>query len=168
MHAEAFQFVANAVRGRTFGSVLEIGGRNVNGSISVLFDADSYTTVDIAPGDGVDIVADAAEWVPPATFDCVVCCEVFEHTPRWPEILATMAASLDLGGTAIVTAASLDRAPHSAVDGGPLHDGEFYANVDPADLAREMRAAGFSGQVSIHPRGDVYAVATKTKAMVSA
>jgi hypothetical protein len=168
LHAEAFGFVAWAVKDRTFGTVLEIGGRNINGSVRDLFPSAAYTTLDIAPGDGVDIVADAADRTPTATYDCVVCCEVFEHTPRWPEILHTMAAALDLGGTAIVTAASLDRAPHSAVDGGPLRDGEYYGNVNPHHLAAAMRAAGFTGQVSVHPRGDVYATATKTEAMVAA
>lgn len=168
MHAEAFAYVAEAVAGCRFRTVLEIGGRNVNGSIRGLFGDCDYRTLDIAPGDGVDIVADAADWKPDATYEAVVCCEVFEHTPRWPEILATMAAAVDLGGTAIVTAASLDRAPHSAVDGGPLRDGEYYGNVDPNELAAAMQRAGFSGRVSVHPRGDVYATATKTTIEVPA
>ena len=168
MHAEAFAYVAGALAGRSFGSVLDVGGRNVNGTVRDLFPAAAYTALDIAPGGGVDIVADAADWTPPSTFDAVVCCEVFEHTPRWPEILRTMAAALELGGTAIVTAASLDRTPHSAVDGGPLRDGEYYGNVDPRDLAAAMRAAGFTGKVTVHPRGDVYATATKTEALVTA
>jgi hypothetical protein len=164
LHTEAFGFVSYAVDGREFGSVLEVGGRNVNGSVRDLFPGATYTAMDIAPGEGVDVVADAADWKPTATFDCVVCCEVFEHTPRWPEILATMAAALDIGGTAIITAAAPPRLPHSAVDGGPLRVGEYYGNVEPQLLAKEMAAAGFSGQVSgddLH--GDVYAVATRQR-----
>jgi len=168
VHAEAFAYVRRAVEGRHFASVLEIGGRDINGSIRDLFDTTDYTALDVAAGDGVDIVADAADWRPDRTYECVVCCEVFEHTPRWQEILHTMASAMELGGTAIVTAASLDRAPHSAIDGGPLHDGEYYANVDPVDLANGMKNAGFSGQVAVHPRGDVYATATKTAATVTA
>lgn len=164
MHAEAFGFVRHVTKGQTFSRVLEIGGRNVNGTIRDLFGDARYLCLDAAPGDGVDIVADGADWTPTKRFDCVVCCEVFEHTPRWPEILATMAAALPIGGIAIVTAAAPPRLPHSAVDGGPLREGEYYENVEPHLLAKEMAAAGFSGQVSgddLH--GDVYAIATKER-----
>jgi hypothetical protein len=164
LHAEAFSFVATVTDGRTFGAVLDIGGRNVNGSVRGLFSCDEYLALDIAPGDGVDIVADAADWTPTRTFDAVVCCEVFEHTPRWPEILKTIAAALDVGGTAIITAAADPRAPHSAIDGGPLRAGEYYGNVDPALLAKEMAAAGFSGRIAGNEaHGDVYALAVRER-----
>jgi hypothetical protein len=161
LHAEAFFYVHQAIGGRRFESVLDIGGRNVNGTVRDLFPDSRYVTLDIAPGDGVDIVADAADWTPTSTFDAVVCCEVLEHTPRWPEILQTIAKALDLGGTAIITAAAPPRAPHSAVDGGPLRRGEYYGNVEPTLLAKEMAAAGFTGRVAVHPRGDVYVTATR-------
>lgn len=161
MHAEAFWYVHQAVAGRAFGSVLDIGGRNVNGTVRDLIRCDHYTTLDIAPGDGVDIVADAADWTPTGTFDAVVCCEVFEHTARWPEILATIATALPIGGLAIVTCAAPPRAPHSAIDGGPLREGEYYGNVEPALFAKEVMAAGFDGEGSTHPRGDLYATLVK-------
>ena len=169
MHAEAFAFVeATVAEHGPWSSVLEIGGRNVNGTIRDLFECDSYTALDIADGPGVDIVADAATWQPIRTYDCVVCCEVFEHTPAWPQILRTAAAALNPAGTLIITAASWPRAPHSAVDGGPLRGGEFYCNVDSNDLADQLGAAGFAGNVLRHPHGDVYAHATLVAATVLA
>lgn len=135
--------------------MLEIGGRNINGSIRPLFGAD-YTALDLAPGPGVDIVADAATWEPGETFDAVVCCEVLEHTPDAEAIVATMGKAVGPGGSLIITAACPDRAPHSAVDGGPLRPGEFYRNVDPTDLSRWLRAIG-TCEVDVWLAGDVYA-----------
>lgn len=165
MHAQAAGFVEAMVdQHGPWGSVLEIGGRNINGTIRDLFECDTYTTLDVAKGDGVDIVADAAAWTPDRRYDCVVCCEVFEHTPSWPDILRTAAAALEPGGTLIVTAASWPRAPHSAIDGMILRPGEYYGNVDPAELADALVTAGFAGKVATDPHGDVYAYAT-TKAL---
>lgn len=167
MHAEALGFVEAMVREHgPWSAVLELGGRNVNGTIRDVFDCDSYTALDIAPGEGVDIVADAATWTPDRVYDCVVTCEVLEHAAAWPQILRTAAAALRPGGTLIVTAASWPRAPHSAIDGGPLRPGEYYGNVDPAELADALATAGFRGRVATDPHGDVYALAHLVKTPV--
>jgi hypothetical protein len=166
VHAEAFEFVATSVAQLgPWQVVLEIGGRNVNGTVRDLFGDCSYTTLDIAPGDGVDIVADAATWAPDRVYDCVVTCEVFEHTASWPQILATAARALRPGGTLIVTAASWPRAAHSAIDGGMLRPGEYYCNVDSGELADALATAGFHGQVTRHEHGDVYAAAHRARVL---
>jgi hypothetical protein len=62
-------------------SVLDIGGRDVNGSPRHLFSEQvtDYTVLDIRPGDGVDIVADAATWDPDGqAWDVIICAETFE------------------------------------------------------------------------------------------
>lgn len=160
MHTEAFQFVAEQVRlHQPFASVLEVGGRNINGTIRGLFHTDDYTALDNQAGPGVDLVADATVWCPDRKYAAVVCCEVFEHVEAWPLILATMVKALEPGGTLIVTAATDPRQPHSAFDGGPLRPGEFYANVDPDHLTHELAAFDAAARVRVHPRGDVYAVA---------
>jgi len=132
-------------------SVLDIGGRNINGTPRPLFpNATRYTVLDIAPGDGVDIVADAATWNPDRSYDVVVCCEVFEHTDAWPLILETAYRALigDMTGMLILTMAGPGRAPHSAVDGGPrLYDGEHYRNVEAPVLEAALAAVGFRGVV---------------------
>lgn len=157
MHDEAMAYLKSHVD--TFDvDVLDIGGRDVNGSPRSLFTG-SYTTVDRRAGRGVDIVADAADWTPPRTFDLVLCLEVFEHTPRWPELLRTARAALGPGGRLIVTAATDPRAPHSCVDGGPLPADEFYENVAHGRLADELADRFDVLDLSTHPRGDVYATA---------
>ena len=162
MHAEAFAWVADHCTDDPV-SVLDIGGRNINGTPRILFpNANPYTVLDIAPGDGVDIVADAATWDPDRRYDVVVCCEVFEHTDVWPAILRTAYRALVRGGLLIATMAGPGREPHSAVDGGPhLYGGEHYTNVELSELHDALVAAGFrrievDEQVASH---DVRAVA---------
>jgi SAM-dependent methyltransferase len=143
MHPEAFAWVRDhAPVGPV--TVLDLGGRDVNGSPRNLFDADSYTVLDIADGPNVDIVADAATWTPDREYDVVVCCECFEHTPVWPQICKTAFEALKPGGEFIVTTAGPGRQPHSGVDGGILRPGEYYANIDTDDLAACLRAVGFT------------------------
>ena len=71
MHPEAWAFV-QGLGAEPVGHVVELGSRNFNGSIRPLFaDALSYTGVDILPGYGVDVVADAAAFSPDVAPDLV-------------------------------------------------------------------------------------------------
>ena len=167
MHAQAFDWIkkhapADAAR------VLDLGGRDINGSARLAFPfAVVYTVLDIAPGDGVDIVADAASWdTGGERWACVVSSETFEHTAYWPAICRTAYTALEDGGRFIVTTAAPGRPPHSGIDGGwVLHDGEHYANIQPHRLEVVLRAVGFvdiTVDVQQFP-ADVRAVATKPK-----
>lgn len=156
MHPEARTFVA-CHAGR-YPHIVELGSRNINGRIVDLFDYDHYTGVDIAPGEGVDVVADAAVWQPDHPANLVVCCEVLEHTAAAEQIVKNAAAMLADHGRLLVTAATNPRAPHSASDGASIRPGEWYRNIDPDQLARWMTDAGLH-DVSVeahHDRGDVY------------
>lgn len=162
MHQAAREFVAKQVHNRKFEHVVELGGRNVNGTIRDLFDTVTYTAVDIAPGAGVDVVADAATYRPDTPPDCVVSCEVLEHTPTAREIVANACAMLSHHGRLIVTAACDPRIPHSADDGGALQDGEYYQNVNVHDLVDWMVAGGLTSvQLRVLPDGDVQATGRK-------
>lgn len=132
-------------------TVLEAGARDINGSVKSLFPGASWVGVDIAPGVGVDVVADFADYRHPEPVDLVVSTEVLEHTPRWREIVEAAAKNLRPGGRVILTAASHGRAPHSAGDGGPLTPGEHYENVDPTELETEM--ARWFSEVNVQVEG---------------
>jgi len=163
MHPEAYAWVARWATDEPV-TVLDIGGRDINGTARGLFPAADYTSLDIAAGNGVDIVADAATWSPDRAYDVVVCCEVFEHTEAWPAICATAYTALRPGGWFIATMAGPGRVPHSAVDGGPsLYPGEYYKNIMPAALQAELEACGFTDVVvDVQPRpADVRAVAVR-------
>jgi len=145
VHQQAFEWVA-AWADTAAASVLDLGGRDVNGSVRSLFAAtETYTVVDILPGDGVDVVADAATWAPDREYDLVVCCETFEHTAVWPGICQTAFKALRPGGLFIATMAGPGRPEHSAIDGMfRLHPGEYYANVKPGALRRALDELGFT------------------------
>lgn len=138
MHPQAARFVDVTVQAFRCqdGTALDLGGRDVNGTLHGLFST-SVVTVDIVDGPGVDVVADAADWTPDQVYDVVLCTEVFEHTPRWPDILATAHAALRVGGLLIATCATGNRPPHGAATDKPL-PGEFYRNVPADELRAEL------------------------------
>lgn len=165
MHSEAFAFVASRLvelppRER----VVEFGSRDINGSIRALFDAaESYIAVDLLDGRGVDVVADAALYTPPAAVDTVVSCELLEHTPKGREILANAFRILAPGGVLILTCATDPRAPHSGLDGDLVREGEYYGNVDPDEL-RGWLGRFEAVEIEVHARrGDLYATARKPR-----
>lgn len=142
MHREAREFVGRcALELGPRRWVVDLGGRNVNGSVRDLFHAERWTAVDAIPGEGVDVVADAATWRPKSDVlpDTVVCTSVLEHAREREAIVANAARVLALGGALVLTTVADPWPPHSAIDGGPLRAGEFYANVDPAALSRCVR-----------------------------
>jgi hypothetical protein len=164
MHAEAYDWVRQHAMPTPGLRVLDIGGRDINGSTRPLFPGADWTVLDIAPGANVHIVADAATWVPEAEYDVVVCTEVFEHTPHWPQIVATAFKACAANGRLIVTMAGPGRPPHSAVDGGwSLHPGEHYANIPPERLRTILEQVGWCDVVIDQQPSpaDVRAVARK-------
>jgi SAM-dependent methyltransferase len=162
MHVEAAAYVALAAhRLGPFDSVLELGGLNINGSVRQFFPGARYVSVDIVPGPGVDVVADATMYRPDERYDAVVCCEVLEHAVDADGFVATAWGALKPGGLFLITAACPPRAPHSAVDGGPLRPGEFYKNVT-ADRMAAWLVGWKDAEITVHEdRGDIYAVARK-------
>jgi hypothetical protein len=164
MHMQAFQAVAEFLRGQSLPrNVVEIGSKNVNGSVRPLFPGASYVGVDVVEGPCVDVVADGAVFKPAVPPDCIVCCEVLEHAENAQEMVANAVDILQPGGQVIITCASDGRAPHSAVDGGPLRAGEFYRNVPPNLLQQWLELAGAKDiQIAYAADcGDVYAMGFK-------
>lgn len=164
MHAEAMEFITRAAEGtQRAKKVLDVGGRNINGSPRFLWPQARYVVLDAREGWGVDIVADAASWAPDGAYRVVVCAETLEHAADWEGVLRTCVAALAPGGRLIVTCATDGRAPHSGIHGGGLEPGEHYGNVPRAALKRVLDDAGLADvHVEAHPsRGDLYASANK-------
>lgn len=165
MHTAAYNFVRAARdQNRRSGLVLEIGSRNINGTIRDLFRGEPYLGIDIWPGAGVDALGNGATFHPPTPPATIVCCEVLEHTHDAEGICRNAHAQLAPGGVFIVTAAGFGRRPHSAVDGSEVRPGEFYANVSQVSL--EAWLARFDTvEITVDPiAGDIYAVARKAAA----
>jgi hypothetical protein len=168
VHPEAWQWLDARIRPRLAAArrVLDLGGRDVNGSPRALFSfATDYMVLDTEPGPDVDVVADAATWQPPrelrGAFDVTLCTEVFEHAPRWRAIVYNLWLTLARGGTCLVTCATHPRPPHSRTGAVPLPAGEWYANVAPEELLPVMRALFRAVEQAGHPRGDLYVTARR-------
>lgn len=149
MHDAACDYVTEVVDRRNLNrpdvAVLDMGGRNVNGTPRGLFlNVTTYLTIDLRAGAGVNIVADAADLTLGRLFDVVLCTECLEHAPRAPQIVATAHRHLRAGGIFIATMAGPGRKPHGVNGEEFLPRGEFYRNVTPADLEEWLHAAGFS------------------------
>jgi hypothetical protein len=142
--------------------ILDIGGRDINGHPGGLFHPQSeWEVVDLVGGPRVTWIGDILDYGDIEPFDVALCLEVAEHTPEWADIIwhaANLLTSDD--GLFIFTAAGPGRAPHSAVDGGELRPGEWYQNIDPADLRRVLE--GSFARVTVNQLGDdVRAVAVR-------
>ena len=115
--------------------ILEIGSRNINGGLRDLFPEAIYVGIDLLGGTGVDIVADGATYQPKMRPDLVLCCNVFEHAPKWREVIMNFQNILSQnGGTFIITAATDPWPAHSAYDGAELRENEYYQNVPMNEL----------------------------------
>ncbi len=163
MHSAAFNYVSDVVARGTLpeGDVLEIGSRDVNGTVRWLFSGRRYIGSDIAPGPGVDIVAGGEDITLDTPAAVVVTTETLEHTAEAEVICRNAYRLLQPGGVFIVTCAGVGRLPHSAIDGGPLRAGEFYANVSADDLRRWLSEFSRRDIVENPAAGDIYATAVK-------
>jgi hypothetical protein len=165
MHQAAHDYVRDALDAVTWPKgtprIIEVGSRDVNGTIRDLLPADAaYTGLDLTEGANVDEVADATTWTPKRKADLVLCLEVLEHAPDWQAIVTAAAGWLKRKGRLVLTAACDPRAPHSAVDGGPIRPGEHYANVEPDELRDVLEPLGNVDMVVDLVDGDVRATLT--------
>lgn len=149
-----------------YGFGLDLGGRDVNGTVHDLFPNVEWMVLDIEPHESVDIVADVTEWFPDGTttWDLVISTETIEHVKAWGRIVSAGFHSLRTGGYMIVTGGSTGRGPHSCIGHVPVPEGEWYGNVHPDDLWAVATNIGFS-QVYVEynpdPHFDVYMLAQK-------
>jgi len=168
MHLEAYQAVGSMVEAsglRLDGGTLlglDIGGRDVNGTARAWFGPDTtWHGLDIRPGPGVDIVADATTWTAPtALWDVVLSTECLEHVQEWPGIIYAASTALDPAGPQLVfiTAASTGRGAHGASGEHVPPEGEWYGNVTQEELGAELDRWFEFTAVRYNPNpGDVYA-----------
>lgn len=157
MHAEAMEFLKRLT---IEGPVIEIGSRNVNGSARDAFPGLEWFGIDVEDGPGVDVVCDVLDWWPDQQCKTVVCCEVLEHAPKWREIIHNVSL-WENHLTLAITCAGPDRQPHSAIDGGPLRQGEYYANISAEELRLNLIEAGFRTVYADQYGTDTRAIAVK-------
>jgi SAM-dependent methyltransferase len=126
--------------------VLEIGSRNINGSVREGFAACEYVGVDCHPGPAVDVVCLGHEYPgEPESFDVVCSAETLEHDPHAARTIAHMLRLLRPGGLLFMTCAGTGRAEHGTIRTGESYgpDAGFYRNVTVAEFLRWLLAAEF-------------------------
>jgi len=91
--------------------ILEVGSRNVNGSVRTVLEsrASEYIGIDLCDGPGVDLVlpvANLQDRFSDERFDVVISTEVLEHCHNWQETLYQMSTVLRQRGLLIITTRS--------------------------------------------------------------
>lgn len=127
-------------------AVLEIGSHNVNGSIRPFFAGSAYVGVDLSEGRDVDLVASGHEVAfPDGSFDLAICCECFEHNPRWVQTFANMHRMTKAGGVVVVTCASRGRREHGTARSSPEESPgtsavgwNYYRNLNRSDFEARL------------------------------
>lgn len=111
------QFTIDFLKDKRFSKVLEVGSRNVNGSIKNQFvdKYDEYIGLDLIEGTGVDIVDDAMNipkhWST-ETFDLVICVETLEHVKDPVQVVKNMRNVLKKGGWMLITTPGANHPEH--------------------------------------------------------
>ncbi len=129
----------------TGANVLEVGSLNINGTVRDFFTGGTYVGVDVASGNGVDVVAFAENLkYPDRAFHTVISAECFEHNPEWRATLINMARMSS--GLVVVTCATTGRAEHgtrrSSPDSSPFTlDWDYYQNLTAEDFTDSVDLA---------------------------
>lgn len=108
--------------------VMEIGSRNINGTVRRFFTECDYLGIDAVDGPGVDYVCLAHEYDESGyLFDVIISCEVFEHDPHLPQTIDMAMSWLRPGGLFVATWAGPRRPEHGTKRSG---DSEFGPDAD--------------------------------------
>lgn len=156
MHPAAALFLARCHIPHPAPTVYEVGAANHNGRSRDYLPAipARWVGYDLLPGDGVQVVGDAADTlanVPPC--DVMVSTEVLEHCAHWVRLLHRMCATVKPGGHLVVTCAGPGREPHGA-NGGPVLPDEHYGNVSLDDVTAVVAIHGFTPIIAEQVNGD--------------
>ena len=107
------------VRGK---ATLEVGSRNINGSLRGIVEAfspGSYIGVDMVPGDGVDQLCNAEKLIErfgQESFDVLISTEMLEHVRDWCKVVENFKLLLRPAGLLLITTRSR---------GFPYHEAPF-------------------------------------------
>ncbi len=121
--------------------VLEVGSANINGSIRLHFDVDSYLGIDLGEATDVDFVCSITEYKAPRMYDVVISVEMLEHCKEWEQSLRQMYENTKPGGLFLLTCAGPNRQPHGIPENNP-HDSKFtldwYRNISKEDFLKVL------------------------------
>ena len=116
--------------------VLEVGSLDINGSVRQFFNKCDYVGVDLAEGNGVDLIG-RIHLLPMTdnSFDTVISCECFEHDKHWKETFETMWRIAR--GLVIFSCATTGRPEHGTTATSPADSpftNDYYRNLTEQDF----------------------------------
>lgn len=121
--------------------VLEVGSRNVNGSVRDICPVTPYFGIDIVAGQDVDQVYDGDTIpFPRESFATVICTEVLEHARRPWRLAEEIMRVLRPGGVALITARSTGFVYHDPPDRWRFMPGtlsELFMDLGAAETLEE-------------------------------
>lgn len=158
--------------------VLEIGSFNVNGTVRNLFNNCDYIGLDIAEGNGVDVVCEGQKYNAPNNyFDTIISCECFEHNPFFIETIENAIRILKSKGLFLFTCATTGRPIHGTAslekENKNKHknwitmpnvikenwNNEYYQNVTIEDILTKIKIDEYFQEYSFsvnHKKHDLY------------
>jgi len=108
MQTKVFEFVKKVAedKGLLSSKVLDVGARDINGTLRPIFD--TYTGYDLISDSNVDVVGDAHDMpFADGSFDCVTCVEMLEHDDDPFATLSEIYRVLRKGGVVILAASGI-------------------------------------------------------------
>lgn len=116
--------------------VLELGSRNINGTVRDFFSGCDYVGVDYSPGPLVDVQCLFHEYRSDRLFNTIISCEAFEHDPYIEQSLDNALSLLKPGGLFVATWASPLRGEHGTERTGEIYspDPTYYRGLSPGEV----------------------------------
>ena len=117
--------------------ILEVGSKNINGTVRQYFKGSDYIGIDMEPGENVDIVMNAHDLYDiydAETFDVIICLEVLEHDIDFLLTCANMRRIVKTGGYLLISTPTF---------GFPLHRYPFDYWRFGEDAYRQVLFEGF-------------------------
>ena len=107
------RFVGKNLVAAVYKEILEVGSKDVNGSVRPIFSKHNhhYTGLDITPGPGVDFITaspyhfidEQGYWLVPEFYDVVVCANVLEHVEDKEKLLQEIVRVMAHGALICIT-----------------------------------------------------------------
>ena len=122
MFWKILDFVKEFAEEKDIKTVLDVGSRNINGSVLDVLKVERYVGVDMIEGKGVEIVLNGHELVKffkesgqftyPKEYDLVTCCETLEHDNKFWLTVENMKKMVKPGGWMLITVPGINFFKH--------------------------------------------------------
>tara|TARA_R110000868_G_scaffold221146_1_gene472624 strand:+ start:54 stop:584 length:531 start_codon:yes stop_codon:yes gene_type:complete len=142
--------------------VLDVGSLDINGNNRYLFENYTYTGIDLAKGNNVDIVSKGHEFNPGKQYDLVISTECFEHDKMYEKTISNCIRLTKSGGLFMFTCATEGRHEHGTKrfvpDNSPftynVWGEDYYKNLTEVDIRKidltELSEINFSTDNIVH------------------